>query len=357
MGERCLAGELGDDAHRELLAELDSPLIERVDVPDDALGEDGVLVEGDEHAEDVRSELLGHDRRRRPVAGEDAMGNEPVGRSLRGHLLGGLPERERLRLREQIGGEDVVMLAQRVERAMEADEVAWDQRRSLMDQLVEAVLAVRPRLAPVHRARVVVDLEAIERHALAVRLHRQLLEVRREAFQVLVVGQHGDGLGAEELPIPHRKEPHQRRQVSLQRRGPEVLVHGVEAGEQLAEPLRADGDHRRQADRRVHRIAPADPVPEAEHVGRVDAERRHLLRVRRNRDEVPRDCRLVAAEAAQEPCSGGACVGHRLESGEGLRRDDEQRLGGVEVAGRLGEVGAVDVGHEAHGQLARGVVP
>ncbi len=42
--------------------------------------------------------------------------------------------------------------------------------------------------------------------------------------------------------------------------------------------LRADGEHRRQADRRIHRVAAADPVPEAEHVGGVDAELRHLLR-------------------------------------------------------------------------------
>ena len=60
----------------------------------------------------------------------------------------------------------------------------------------------------------------------------------------------------------------QHRQVALERRLAEVLVHRVEAGEQLAEPLGADREHRGQADRRVHRVAPADPVPEAEHVGR-----------------------------------------------------------------------------------------
>ena len=57
-----------------------------------------------------------------------------------------------------------------------------------------------------------------------------------------------------------------------------MLVHLVKAGEHRAEILRPDGDHRRQADRRVHRVAAADPVPEPKHVGRVDAERRDLLR-------------------------------------------------------------------------------
>ena len=38
-------------ALRELLAELDAPLVERVDVPDRALGEDAVLVERHQRAE------------------------------------------------------------------------------------------------------------------------------------------------------------------------------------------------------------------------------------------------------------------------------------------------------------------
>src|SRR6266496_6599164 len=40
-----LALEFRDDALGQYLAQFDSPLIERVDVPDDALGEDAVLVE------------------------------------------------------------------------------------------------------------------------------------------------------------------------------------------------------------------------------------------------------------------------------------------------------------------------
>ena len=40
--------ELGDDALREHLAELDTPLVEGVDLPDHALGEHAVLVERDE---------------------------------------------------------------------------------------------------------------------------------------------------------------------------------------------------------------------------------------------------------------------------------------------------------------------
>ena len=48
---RRLAFEFRDDALGERFAKFDTPLIEGVDVPDDALGEDVVFVEGDELAE------------------------------------------------------------------------------------------------------------------------------------------------------------------------------------------------------------------------------------------------------------------------------------------------------------------
>ena len=47
------------------------------------------------------------------------------------------------------------MPAQRRERVTERDEVARNQPRALVNQLVERVLPVGARLAPVNRARVV----------------------------------------------------------------------------------------------------------------------------------------------------------------------------------------------------------
>src|SRR5262245_43487753 len=50
--------ELGDDPLRERLPELHAPLIEGVDLPDGALGEDAVLVERDQLAQRSRRQLL-----------------------------------------------------------------------------------------------------------------------------------------------------------------------------------------------------------------------------------------------------------------------------------------------------------
>jgi hypothetical protein len=65
------------------------------------------------------------------------------------------------------------------------------------------------------------------------------------------------------------------------------------------------------------------------------------------------------ATAVSEPSAGHAPaarrvrVRERLERGERLRADDEQRLGGIEIARRLGEVRRIDVRDEAHVERAR----
>src|SRR5579883_778233 len=53
--------------------ELNAPLIERIDVPDDALSEHQVFIESDQFAQCLRRELLGKDCVRRPVSRKHAM--------------------------------------------------------------------------------------------------------------------------------------------------------------------------------------------------------------------------------------------------------------------------------------------
>ena len=111
-----------------------------------------------------------------------------------------------------------------------------------------------------------------------------------------------------------------------------------------------DEDHQRQADRRVDGVAAAHPLPEAEHVGRVDAE------VRRPPSAfvlTATKCRATAASPSASTSQARAvwAFDERLHRRERLRRHDEQRRGGVEPGELAGDVGPVDVGHEAGGEL------
>src|SRR6185437_878732 len=114
--------ELRDDLLGQRLAQLHAPLVEGVDLPDRALGEDAVLVERHQLAERGRRQLLQQERIRRPVALEQPVRHEPIGRAFRLDLLGGLAESQGLGLGEDIGQQHVLMRAQRICRSREGDE-------------------------------------------------------------------------------------------------------------------------------------------------------------------------------------------------------------------------------------------
>ena len=78
-----------------------------------------------------------------------------------------------------------------------------------------------------------------------------------------------------------------------------MLVHFVKAVQHGAEIIRADGQHRRQADRRIHRVATADPIPEAEHVGGIDPELRDLRGIGRDGDEMSGNGGRLAVQTGQ----------------------------------------------------------
>ena len=75
-----------------------------------------------------------------------------------------------------------------------------------------------------------------------------------------------------------------------------MLVHFVKAVQHGSEVVWADGKHGGETDGGVHRVAPAHPVPEAEHIRCVDSELGHFLGVSRNGHEMPRNGFLFPAE-------------------------------------------------------------
>src|ERR1043166_586383 len=87
----------------------------------------------------------------------------------------------------------------------EGDEITRNKARALVDQLIERMLSVRPRFAPIDRPGIVVDLFTIQSDVLAITLHCQLLEISGKSFQVLLVGKDGDCLRIEEVRIQECK--------------------------------------------------------------------------------------------------------------------------------------------------------
>ena len=63
------------------------------------------------------------------------------------------------------------MAAEGVQRPAKADEVAREQFCSLVNELIEGMLAVSPRLTPEDRSRLIIDPYPVHSNLLAVTLH------------------------------------------------------------------------------------------------------------------------------------------------------------------------------------------
>ena len=216
-----------------------------------------------------------------------------------------------------------------------------------MDQLVERVLTVGSRLTPDDWASLVVYRVAVTVNILTVGLHVALLEVSGKAVHVLVVRQNRFGFRTEEVVVPDADQRQQHRQVFLRRSGGEVLIHRMRAGQQLNEVVEAHGENDGQTNRRPQGVTAANPVPEFEHVGGVDAELANRFRVGGKRGEVFRHV-LVVARGCQEPVARAVGVGHGFLGSESLGRHQEQSRFRIHVLQHFGDMGAIDVRDKVH---------
>ena len=157
------------------------------------------------------------------------------------HLGLGLPFHQRLGLRQEVRQEDRVMLAERVVRLDRRDKVAGDKFGSLVDELIERVLAVGARLAPDDRAGLVVDFFAGPPD-------------RLRGGLVIVAGR-AEGQVMQPLPGPAVEE----HRLALQGRGPQahraVAARLVDQPEAAIELLadRLVGNLQRVVQERAHR--------------------------------------------------------------------------------------------------------
>ena len=186
---------------------------------------------------------------------------------------------------------------------------------------------------------------------LAVALHGELLQVGGEALEVLLVGQHRDGLRAEEVVVPERQQAHAARACCARtaRCGNARPCHGSRRA------WRGNCRGRRRPWSRGRSPNPWNsgrrPSPRSRTCCRCRcrtcAPRRRWSRPRRNAWR-PRPC--IATEAREQPQSRAVCALVMVSS---VVKVFEETMNSVSAGSRsrdrFGEVGAVDVGDEAEG--------
>src|SRR5678815_467387 len=105
----CRTFQFRNNALRQNLPQLYAPLVERIEIPDDALREDVMLVERNQLPQSRGCEPFSEDHVRWPVALKDAVRDEPVWCALSFYFFRRFTEGQCLRLREDIRQEHVVM--------------------------------------------------------------------------------------------------------------------------------------------------------------------------------------------------------------------------------------------------------
>ena len=137
------------------LAQLDTPLVEAVDVPDGTLGEGEVLVVDDESTElGGADDAADEDGRRGTVAEEALVGDQVLGGTLGLDLLVRLSDHESLSLGKVVGSQHLLVqvAGDGVVGLSSQDEVGGDQLGTLVDELEEGVLSIGAGLAEEDRA-------------------------------------------------------------------------------------------------------------------------------------------------------------------------------------------------------------
>ena len=119
--------------------QLNAPLIEGVDIPDDALGEDFVLIECHEHTEGIGIQFVADNGIGRSIAFEGLLSSEGIADTgLFGlDLCGGLTKSQCFGLSNEVRQQLAMMIANWGLRTAETDEIGRNELGALMEQLEE----------------------------------------------------------------------------------------------------------------------------------------------------------------------------------------------------------------------------
>ena len=142
--------QLLEDLLRQNLAQLNTPLIKAVDIPDGTLGEGEVFVVDNQRTQLGGANGASHqDGSRGSVTQESLMRDELLGGALGPDLLVGLSYHESLGLSEVVGGKHLLLqvVGNWVVRLSSQDEVGRDKLGALVNKLEERVLSIGAGLA------------------------------------------------------------------------------------------------------------------------------------------------------------------------------------------------------------------
>src|SRR5436305_11479942 len=120
-----------------------------------------------------------------------------------------------------------------------------------MNKLVEGVLTIGTGLTPDNWSSLIVDGAPLQINMLTITLHIKLLQVCAQTIEVLVIGQNCHSFSTEEIVVPDTNQSKNDWQITLEWSCAEMFIHLMKTGQHLAEALRPESNHEREANGRV----------------------------------------------------------------------------------------------------------
>lgn len=173
-GTSALLVQLLENLLCQHLTQLDSPLVEAVDVPDGSLCEGEMLVVDNERAQLGWADVTADEHARRgPVSEEDLVRRQVIRGTFSLDLVHSLADHQGFGLREIVGGKHLLVqvVGDGIVRLGSQDEVGGNQLGALVDQLKEGVLSIGAWLAKEDRTGRVLSRSAVRGGGLAIGLH------------------------------------------------------------------------------------------------------------------------------------------------------------------------------------------
>mmetsp|Transcript_40401 Transcript_40401/g.72796 ORF Transcript_40401/g.72796 Transcript_40401/m.72796 type:complete len:592 (+) Transcript_40401:163-1938(+) len=363
-----LPTQLWQNLLRQLLPQLNTPLIKRINIPHGPLREDLHLVHGNQNSEHARSQLLEEEGCGGSVALEDLVGHKGVHLG-GGHasfllelgtdLVGTLPESHGFRLGKVVGKEDGMVVDGCAEVLGDivvcfdgCEEIAGNDLRSLVDELVEGMLSVRSGLSPDDGPSLDIDPIAFFVDGLSITFHVGLLEVSRESMHVLIVRQDGQTLCLMEVIVPNTDQCQSQWQVVLGIGSQKVLIYGMRSCMHFHPIVKSQRQGDGSTNGRPDGVSTSDPIPKSEHVVGINSKFRDSRCIRGKRGKVLRHTGGISLVVIQKPRLARTRIGHGLLRRKRLGCNQEERPFGIALLENFGSVRPIDIRDEEHFKIA-----
>mmetsp|Transcript_8499 Transcript_8499/g.12413 ORF Transcript_8499/g.12413 Transcript_8499/m.12413 type:complete len:207 (+) Transcript_8499:150-770(+) len=196
--------QLWQDLLSKSLTQLNTPLVECINVPHCGLCENLHFIHGDQDTEHTGGELLEEEGSRWTVSLKDFVWHKCFN-CLIGHLalelctylISRLSHCHGLSLGKIVGKKDGVVINWSTKILCNivlcfngSQEVTGDELCSLMDQLVKGMLPIGSRLSPNNGSSLDIHLLPVPANVLSIRFHITLLKVCRKTMHVLIIWQN-----------------------------------------------------------------------------------------------------------------------------------------------------------------------